>query len=71
MNPEEKHMREDVDSEVTADINNIKDDIYQRAENSAEEYVSSKLGMDSDNSLKEGTKKQYQELFVEKVIEML
>ena len=71
MNPEEKHMREDVDLEVTADINNIKDDIYQRAENSAEEYVSSKLGMDSDNSLKEGTKKQYQELFVEKVIEML
>ena len=71
MNPEEKHMREDVDLEVTADINNIKDDIYQRAENSAEEYVSSKLGMDGDNPLKEGTKKQYQDLFIDKVRQML
>ena len=66
MNPEEKHLLDDVKEKVKGN-NTFFDDIHQDAENYAEEYVSSKLGYEDDNPRKKDMKNKYIDAYLEEL----
>ena len=66
-----EHILENVEIAVRRDKISVKMDIYEKAEQNAEVYVSSTLGFEKDSPNKYITKNKYIELFINLIKESI
>ena len=62
-----KHMHEDINEQIKISIVSIYEAVNQEAENCAEIYVSSTLGLSDSEDSKQTIKNQYIDLFMEEI----
>lgn len=66
-----EHIKEDIERETRSGAGQIRYIIAQNAEQCAEVYVSSTLGLDKEVDTKEELKRQYIELFTEEIMKKI